>query len=172
MKTKTADSKLELVFPVSGAESPASTDLMKQAQPPSPLGVFSGQIIGFQDGMPLVDFTGSYTTTGLSAHTCISLTPANVGRRVILAFTDNDRERPIILGLLVEPEAKDGGTLPINVQLDEEKLVLTANREIIMRCGDASITLTAAGKILVRGTYILTRSSGANRIKGAAVEIN
>ena len=41
-----------------------------------------------------------------------------------------------------------------------------------MRCGEASITLTRAGKVLIRGAYVLSRSSGANRIKGAAVEIN
>ena len=51
-------------------------------------------------------------------------------------------------------------------------MLLTAGREIVLRCGEASITLTRAGKVLIRGTYILTRSSGANRIKGAAVEIN
>ena len=47
-----------------------------------------------------------------------------------------------------------------------------SDREIVLRCGEASITLTRAGKVLIRGTYILTRSSGANRVKGAAVEIN
>ena len=36
----------------------------------------------------------------------------------------------------------------------------------------ASITLTSAGKILLRGAYILNRSSGVNRIKGGSVQIN
>jgi hypothetical protein len=57
-------------------------------------------------------------------------------------------------------------------ELDGERVVLSAEREISLKCGEASITLTAAGKILIRGTYVLTRSSGANRIKGATVEIN
>jgi hypothetical protein len=47
-----------------------------------------------------------------------------------------------------------------------------AGKEIVLRCGDASITLTRAGKILIKGAYVLSRSSGVNRIQGGAVEIN
>ncbi|MEP7119602.1 MAG: hypothetical protein ABJE95_01785, partial [Byssovorax sp.] len=36
----------------------------------------------------------------------------------------------------------------------------------------SSITLTRAGKILIRGAYVLTRSSGVNRIQGGSVQIN
>ena len=53
-----------------------------------------------------------------------------------------------------------------------ERLELTAEREIVLRVGDASITLTRAGKIILRGTYVLSRSSGVNRIKGGSVQIN
>ena len=41
-----------------------------------------------------------------------------------------------------------------------------------LRCGKASITLTRAGKVLIRGAYLLSRSSGVNRIKGGSVQIN
>jgi hypothetical protein len=47
-----------------------------------------------------------------------------------------------------------------------------AAEELVLRCGDASITLTRAGKIILRGTYLLSRSSGVNRIKGGSVQIN
>jgi hypothetical protein len=53
-----------------------------------------------------------------------------------------------------------------------ERLELTASREIVLRCGDASITLTRAGKIILRGAYLLSRSSGVNKIKGGSVQIN
>ena len=45
-------------------------------------------------------------------------------------------------------------------------------RQDAARCGDASITLTRAGKVIIKGNYILSRSSGYNKIKGAAVDIN
>jgi hypothetical protein len=54
----------------------------------------------------------------------------------------------------------------------EEELVLTASKQITIRCGESSITLTAAGKIILRGKYIVSRSSGVQRIKGGAVQIN
>lgn len=53
-----------------------------------------------------------------------------------------------------------------------ERLELTAEKEIVLRVGDASITLTRAGKIVLRGTYVLSRSSGVNKIKGGSVQIN
>jgi hypothetical protein len=42
----------------------------------------------------------------------------------------------------------------------------------VLRCGEASITLTKAGKILIRGTYVLSRSSGVNMVKGATIHLN
>lgn len=42
----------------------------------------------------------------------------------------------------------------------------------MLRCGKASITLTRSGKIILRGTYISSRSSGVIRIKGGSVQIN
>lgn len=53
-----------------------------------------------------------------------------------------------------------------------ERLVLTADREIVLQVGKASITLTKAGKIILRGTYVVSRSSGVNKIKGGSVQIN
>jgi hypothetical protein len=42
----------------------------------------------------------------------------------------------------------------------------------VFRFGQASITLTRAGKVLIRGAYLLSRSSGVNLITGGSVEIN
>jgi hypothetical protein len=60
----------------------------------------------------------------------------------------------------------------LKVDIDGEAVTLTAEKEIVLRCGKASLTLTRAGKILLRGAYLLSRSSGVNRIKGGSVQIN
>ena len=60
----------------------------------------------------------------------------------------------------------------VEARLDGKRVVLEAEQEIVLRCGDASITLTRDGKILVRGAYVETHSRGVNRIKGGAVKIN
>ena len=51
-------------------------------------------------------------------------------------------------------------------------MVLSAQEEIVLRCGKASITLTKAGKVLIEGAYVLSRSSGVNRIRGGSVQLN
>ena len=42
----------------------------------------------------------------------------------------------------------------------------------MLQCGRASLVLTRAGKVLVRGAYVSLRSSGMQRITGASVQIN
>ena len=57
----------------------------------------------------------------------------------------------------------------------EDELVddqVVADEEIVLSCGESSITLTRAGKILIRGKYVLSRSSGVNRIKGGSIQLN
>ena len=71
---------------------------------------------------------------------------------------------PLILGLIQPP-------LP-EVEADGEKLVLEARREVTLRCGKASITMTADGRVTIRGTQVLSRSDGPNRVQGASVQLN
>lgn len=119
-------------------------------------------------GGATVEFPGNPFGRPVAARTTTPLDPASVGSDAVLLFENGDPARPIVVGVL-RPVAERPG---VAAELDGERVVLTADREIVLRCGEASITLTAAGKVLIRGTYVLTRSSGANRIKGAAVEIN
>lgn len=56
--------------------------------------------------------------------------------------------------------------------IDGRRIDLQAREEIVLRCGKSSITMTSAGKIIIRGAYVSSKSSGANRIKGGSVQIN
>jgi hypothetical protein len=60
----------------------------------------------------------------------------------------------------------------LDLLVDGRRVVVEATREIVLRCGKASITLTRAGKIILRGTHVVSRSSGANRVQGSQVKIN
>jgi hypothetical protein len=109
------------------------------------------------------------------AQTIIPLLREQIGSQVLVLFDRGEVRRPIVIGLLQQarPSSTRSAAAPlVSVQSDEQRLVLMAEREIELRCGDASITLTRAGKILIQGNYILSRSSGYNKIKGAAVDIN
>ena len=120
-------------------------------------------------GGPRVDYPGN-GRGALPARTVTTLDSSKVGREVALMFEGGDPSKPIVLGVLQragKPEPK-----PLHVELDGETLVLTGKKEVVLRCGKSSITLTRAGKILLRGEYVSSRSSGVNRIKGGSVQIN
>ena len=53
-----------------------------------------------------------------------------------------------------------------------DELVLEAGRQVTIRCGKASITLYANGKIALRGEYILSDAEGVVRIAGGRIELN
>lgn len=73
-------------------------------------------------------------------------------------------------GSHVEPTTNESPEPPAESRA--ETLVLAADREIVLRCGKASITLTRAGKVIIRGAYVGIISSGVNRIQGGSVQIN
>jgi len=134
-------------------------------------GVLVGRLVGMREsGEPFVDFPGNISAVALTARSVLPLGEEQVGREILLTFEEGDPERPIVIGLMESFSAQR--QRPPKVKVDEDSLVFTAEREIVLRCGKASITLTRAGKVLIRGAYVLSRSSGANRIKGGSVQIN
>jgi hypothetical protein len=135
-------------------------------------GVIVGKFAGFDvTGRPLVDFVTEISHKHVVARSMIVLENNQIGSDVVLAFEHCDFSKPIITGTLWQPDNSPTQE-PIVAQLDGERITLTAEKEIVLRCGNASISLTRAGKILIRGAYLLSRSSGVNRVKGAAVQIN
>jgi hypothetical protein len=148
-------------------------------------GVVIGRLVGFDEGgYPLVAFPGSVRSgndgnAGTRARTTTDLGTENIGRELALMFENGDPACPLILGRMHCPahspcDSPEGapGRSGLIVEADGERLELRADQEIVLRCGRASITLTRAGKILLRGAYLLSRSSGVNRIKGGSVQIN
>ncbi|MBW2636717.1 MAG: hypothetical protein JRC86_04200, partial [Deltaproteobacteria bacterium] len=59
-----------------------------------------------------------------------------------------------------------------DVTIDGRRVTFDAKEQIELRCGKSSIILTRAGKVLIHGAYLLSRSTGANRIKGGSVQLN
>jgi hypothetical protein len=103
---------------------------------------------------------------------------ALVGREVLVFFPGDASDRPVVTGLL----AKDHGVKPEEVQVarlhrpelqvDGNRLIVEAKQEISLRCGQASLTLTADGRIVLKGMEIVSRAMRAHKIKGGTVNIN
>ncbi len=120
----------------------------------------------------------------------------------VVLFERGDRSRPIIVGFLEQIDeqpasstAAAGGTagradvlstsdaptthpdeprgMPfIEADVDGRRVRLTAQDEIVLQCGSASVTLRRNGRVVIRGAYVETHSEGTNRIKGGQVQIN
>jgi hypothetical protein len=100
--------------------------------------------------------------------------------------------RAIVIGLLepVKPEAPTAADEPavseqrvtsepapqtpqvLEADVDGKRVRIVGGDEIVLECGNASITLRRNGRVIIKGTYVETDSAGTNRIKGAAVRIN
>lgn len=139
-------------------------------------GVVIGELLAITDdgSSPLVLYPGQPGSSALKAQSVVDLHGAHIGKRVALMFESGDFARPIVMGVLRDcagwPIEERPGQVQVDV--DGERLIISAKEQLVLRCGKASITLTKAGKVLIQGSYMLSRSSGVNRIKGGSVELN
>jgi hypothetical protein len=149
------------------------TDTADPTPAAQPTGVVIGRVVGVTgNGAPLVDFPSNATGVPVPALATACYRDVPPGQAVALMFLDSDPARPLAIGVVMEPDAKSECVCASPAAKDGERLTLTAAREIVLQCGRASIVLTRAGKVLVRGTYLSLRSSGMQRITGASVQIN
>ncbi|BBP83597.1 hypothetical protein TUM18999_29940 [Pseudomonas tohonis] len=119
---------------------------------------------------PVVAFPGCPSETGIAATTTTVLAREDIGTQVALMFVGGDPALPLVIGRIQRlPETRRE---PAVAHIDGERLEFSAEREIVLRCGKASITLTREGKVLIKGAYLSSRSSGVHRIKGGSVQIN
>lgn len=148
----------------------------QQAQPRSPVyGVVTGQFLGLDsDGNPMVVFPGQQGTAARRARSIANLESVPFGAEVILQFDQGNLNLPIIMGIIQTPQPTTGQSElePLQVEVDHQHLQIQAQEKLTLRCGAASITLTRAGKILIKGNYLSSHATGTHRIKGGCVQIN
>lgn len=153
-------------------------DLDGAGQPGPVIGPVSGPVIGWlvahdEHGLS-VDFPGSpagpVVAQAMQALDLGDVATAIAERTpVLLTFELGRADRPIVLGLLHAAAQKPG---PAVAHVDGKRVVLSAEDEIVLQCGRASITLRRNGRVVIRGVEVETRASGVNRIRGGTVAIN
>jgi hypothetical protein len=163
------------------AENIREIEIAKQIE-----GVGVGKITGLdEDGNVFVDFPGN-TRGPIAARITGSIKfqlenqKFSADQSILLAFEDNNPGLPVIIDVLHSTIDKDKMSQNLaldvgdleDITLNGKRMIFDAKEEIVLRCGKANITLTRAGKVLIRGAYLLNRSSGVNSIKGGSVQIN
>jgi hypothetical protein len=179
------------VFPKRDPSAPNS-DTENSASVAAKLGRLAA---GSAPGAMLVDFDGN-TAGALAARSIVVLDERTVQQAIVvrqpvlLLFENGDPRLPIIVGLvpsapgaallaplLGTPPAAPPAPTPVaadrvEAHVDGKRVVLEGQDEVVLKCGEASITLKRDGKLILRGAYVETHAKGVNRIKGGSVKIN
>jgi len=130
-------------------------------------GVVIGMLLGFDGDRPLVVFPGNPSSQAIPARSLARFEAADIGAELAILFEDGAPDRPLIIGRILSP-APEGHV----VIRDGEPLRITAQERIELRCGKASIVMEADGHITIRGTYLVSHASAANRIRGGSINLN
>ncbi|NRT56639.1 DUF6484 domain-containing protein [Sphaerotilus uruguayifluvii] len=155
----------------------AEIDAVQEAASPPLQGVWVGELLAVapdEDMTALVLMPAVRSGAVLRARSTVDLHGAHIGHQVVVMFEQGDADRPIVMGVI---RGRPGWPLPtppaqVEVDADGDRMVVQAREQLVLRCGKASITLTKAGKVLIQGAYVSSRSSGVNRIKGGSVQLN
>ena len=143
-------------------------------------GVHLGKLISVEKtGRVLVDYPDN-PFGPLPARSTVRRLNRHGKREILLMFENGDPRLPIIIGVLQDQPIVTGPSQEVildkketkDIILDGERIVFDAKKEIVLRCGEGSVTIKTDGKIIIKGTNILSRSKGVNKIKGASVNIN
>lgn len=158
----------------------AATAQEGQAQPSACLGKLCG--LAQPDGVWVeLPRTGERALARLALDCDVVRIQRAIDRRqqAVLVFEDGDSSRPIVLGLIaplqMPPEAKPEpahGAFEIVADADGRRVRLMAQEEIVLQCGESSISLKRNGRIVIRGAYVETNAVTTNRIRGGNVRIN
>lgn len=168
------------------ASSPRSQrrPALVSAPPAAPPSTFTARLVAVDDaGQAWISWDGepegpesaalsTDLSSALPARSTVALASSQVGREVLVCLAGN-AARPIIIGVLTEPG--DGGRLGepnIDLVVERRRIVLAASTEVVLRCGEGSITLGADGKVTIRGLDVVSSATRTQRIRGGAVRIN
>lgn len=167
---------------VLSVESVSETEIETLSVPQGELLI--GTVTAINDeGAPVLRFMLDGQWRSVPAVPMVSLTANHIGRQGVAMMANGEIKALVLVGLvhspldamlqqsmsidsLSEPEAES------YAEVDGTSRVIEGKEQVVLRCGDASITLTKAGKIILRGKHLVSRASGVNRILGGSIQMN
>ncbi len=143
-----------------------------------------GRVVAFEDGRVRVDFEGN-PGPPLLARVSSTLeegalrAAARDQQEAVLLFDRDDPRRPLLVALLrSESPLVDGmlsGPLPPGpkvLRVDEKRVLISGQEEVVLQCGKASLTLRRDGRVVLRGVNVVTQAEQVQKIRGGKVQIN
>ena len=128
-----------------------------------PAAALVGRVVRIEaNGDVLVDFPSNQLGP-IRARVATSENVEGKDEPVLLLFENGDRSLPVIAGLMRENAGR---------RQPKRQLVFEAAEEIVIACGKSSITLRRDGRVVIKGTELVSRASGSNKVRGAVVQIN
>jgi hypothetical protein len=144
-----------------------------------------GRVVGCARGEVRVDFEGNRRGP-LACRVSAAIEEAAIeeaareGQDALLLFEGGDPAHPVLVALLRSAtpliDAVLAGPLPAARQkvarVDGRRVELEGREEVVLRCGKASLTLRADGRVVLRGVNVVTQADAVQKIRGGKVEIN
>jgi hypothetical protein len=155
--------------------------------------IFLAQLVDFDlQAGPYVQLANFPEISAFKALSTVDLRQGMIGKQLAVKFTHSSPPQAIILGVMHAPispvldmvlanttEASNIEPLELSkecdlqeTKIDGKRILITGDEEIVLKCGDSSISLRRDGKIAIRGKYLLNRATGVNRILGGSVQVN
>jgi uncharacterized protein DUF6484 len=142
--------------------------------------VYVGRIVEItEEGCPIVRYGDAGTRS--QARLALSDGPGEqqdwIGLPVLLVLENGNPDRPIIVGFVRDTlsSARAAANRPEpaqSVEIDGKAVTLEGRESVVIRCGDASITLRADGQVVIKGRRLTSRAAETHKIRGASVLIN
>jgi len=146
-----------------------------------------GELLGFSpQGYPVIARPGHEGP--IEVPTTVALGRDDVGSVVLLTFVEGREDQPLVTGRLQPPLPPEtppppgpGGDQPLamlsadgplQLEANGEVVTIEAERELVLRCGKASLRLRRDGFVELRGVDVVSRASRANWIRGGSVALN
>ena len=121
-----------------------------------------GVVVGFitaidKQNNPMVDFDCNVFKEAIPATSLVEINNTHTGHKVALMFEQNRADKPMIMGFMHVPEQTKS---------------ITAEKELLIKCGKASIRLKENGDIVINGRELISRARKNNIIRGGTIHLN
>lgn len=142
-----------------------------------------GRVVSARTGEVRVSYPGS-PEASLVARPLSTVAEAELARAVregtpaVLLFEEGDPRRPLLLGVLrsatplvdaVIDRLPEGER---EARVDGRRVLVEGREEVTLRCGKASLTLRADGKVVLRGVNLVSQADQVHKIRGGKVQVN